>query len=376
MPTQFDNQVEKLASHAGARQITDSNSLRSSYILPLPAHSLMTFRLFGSQREVEFDDHTNPNAVNALQTDRHEQSHGGELQMNLPLGFTVGGNFIHDREDHTDLLTPINSFDRWVENYGIFAQEEFHFKSLTLIPSGRYDHNSQAGDFENPRVQAIAEAADWLRFSGSAGRSFRAPTIDDLYLTSGGIYPFTGNPNLRTEKAWTYDAGFELHADSISFRATYFRANVTDLIQIQPITFNTAVNVGEAHRQGAEIQLNHIVNKYFKDAWNYTYLENLGIPPGFDHRVVLAFSPRHTVNYKATVTPAKRWTIDSIVRYEDKRFEGNDQTGTKLGSQVVWDMRLAYQWRQMECLGVDDIVNRRYEEQPVSRCPGEPSISA
>src|SRR5207302_793625 len=137
-PNQFNNKDEKLASSPTARQVTDNNYIRTSYLLPLPAQSLLTLRLFGMEREVDFNDANDPNPFNQTSTDRHEQSKGGEAQLDLPLGLLVGGNFIRDREDNTDRLTPSNTFIKSIENWGIFGQEAFHYKPLTLIPSGRY----------------------------------------------------------------------------------------------------------------------------------------------------------------------------------------------------------------------------------------------
>jgi outer membrane receptor protein involved in Fe transport len=367
-PNQFNNHDEKLASTPNARQSTDSNFVRASYILPLPKESLMTLRLFGSQREVDFEDPASPNPANVASLDRQEQSKGGEAQFNLPLGLTVGGTFLHDREDHHDRLASANSFLQWTENYGVFAQEEFHWETLTLIPSGRYDHNSRAGEFKSPRVALIEDAMPWLRFSGSAARSFRTPSLDELFLASP---LFSGNAALRPETAWTYDAGFDLHADSTSFKATYFRTNLHDLIQPAPITFNSVANVGTARRQGAEVQLRHVLNEFFQHTANYTYLESLGMPTGSDHLVPLSLSPRHTANYVASIFPRRRWRFDATVRYEDSRYTGHDQTGTKLGSQVIFDARIAFQLRQLEIFtGVQDIGDKKYEEVPGFPLPG------
>lgn len=294
------------------------------------------------------------------------------------MGLLVGGNFLRDRKDSTDLTSPANTYVHAIENWGMFAQEEFKWQTVTLIPSGRYDHNDQAGESKNPRVQLIEDAADWLRFSGSAARSFRAPTLDELYSNSYGYFTILGNPDLQPETAWTYDAGFELHQGSDSFRLGYFRANITNLIQTvatAPTTIET-VNVGEARRQGAELQIVKSFSEEIKDTLNYTYLQNLGIPAGYDHFVGLPFSPRHTANDTLTWIPSKRWKIDSTLRYEDNRYGYGFDTGanpfnTKLSSQLILDMRLAYQLRQMELyLGVNDITNKRYEEQPGFPLPG------
>jgi outer membrane cobalamin receptor len=359
---QFNNEKEKPAVTPDSRQQTTTNYLRSSYLLPLPMNSLATFRLFGSQRQTEFQI---PSFF--VNSDRHEQSKGGEAQVALPLGFLAGGTFIHDRLDSTDFITPTNSYIASVENYGFFLQDEMKWKMLTLIPSGRFDHNSQAGESKNPRVQLIADATDWLRFSGSAARSFRAPTIDDLFTPFtdfGGGFSYVGNLNLRPERAWTYDAGFEVHAGSCSFRAGYFRANITDLIQTTPDLASTSINVGKAKRQGAEIEIHHFVNDYFRDSWNYTYLENVGIPQGFTTYVPLRLSARHTANYIATISPIAHMKIDNTLSFRGSRYEGNDNTNTKLPSTLLWDLRFAYEIRQMEFyIGASDITNKRYEDR-------------
>ena len=370
----FNNENEKPASSPSAREYIDTDYVRSSYLLSLPHDSLLTLRAFGMQREVQYNDTTDPNPISVGDTDRQEQSKGTEAQLTLPYGLLFGGNFLHDREDNSDLLTPTNSFIQSRDDWGVFGQDTFKYHRVTLIPSGRFDHDSQAGDSKNPRVQLVADATDWLRFSGSAGRSFRAPTINELSYMSPG---YIGNPNLLPETAWTYDSGFELHQDSISFQATYFRANVSNQIQAvqsDPDNLNSpyeSVNIGTAHRQGAEINLRHVFNDYFHDKWNYTYLENEGIPAGYTNYVPLAFSPRHTVNYIATLNPTLKWTIDATARYENSRNSGNDNTGIEIGSEVILGLRVAYQWRQMELyIGGNDLNNKRYEEQPGFPLPG------
>src|SRR5262249_36514568 len=91
---------------------------------------------------------------------------------------------------------------------------------------------------------------------------------------------------------------------------------------------------------------------------------NRGMPPGFTQNVTLANSPKHTVNFQATITPTERWKIEPTVRYVSSRFSSEtDPVGTAMGSMVLFDMRVGYQWRQLEVyVGVNDIANKRYEE--------------
>jgi outer membrane receptor protein involved in Fe transport len=197
-----------------------------------------------------------------------------------------------------------------------------------------------------------------LRFSASAGRSFRAPTIEEANL----------NAALDPEKAWTYEAGFEIYRSSESFQINFFHADVGDLIQTSS---SSAMNIGTAQRHGMEIQLHQVINNFFRDSWDYTYLKNQGVPAGFNQPVELALSPRHTVNYTATIIPRKRWSVDATMRYETTLYSGNDKTGDKMYPQFVADIRLAYQWRQLEAfLGIKDLFNKRYVEVPGYPLPG------
>lgn len=369
-PNRFDNRIEKQAPTRDARQITDSAYVRTSYMVPLPANALATLRMFGSRRRVRFDI---PSF--AVDTDRVEQSKGGEGQFELPWDFLVGGNFVRDRLDSRNATDTRLNYISSTENYGFFIQKTFKVDRFTLIPSGRLDHHSVAGESKNPRVLLMADITSWLRYSGSAARSFRAPTIDDLYTpftNFGGGFSYQGNPNLRPEKAWTYDSGLEVHTSSSSVRVSYFRANITDLIQTTSALASTSVNVGKARRQGMEIEIDQELSDQFSHSLNYTYLENLGTPPGFTDLVPLRLSPRHTVNYLTTLRPIAHARIDNTFRYRSSRYEGNNNSSTKLIDVFLWDLRLAYEIRQLELyIGVENLTNKRYEDRGGYPLPGQ-----
>jgi vitamin B12 transporter len=325
--------------------------------------------LYRSQRRVRFEIPTF-----FVDTDRHERTHGGDIQVQLPQGFLVGGSFNRDRLDSRDITLAENNYVASVHNEGVFLQQTLTWSPVTLVHSERYDRHSVVGESVNPRLQLLADATPWLRFSGSAARSFRAPTIDDLYTPFqdfGFGFSYVGNPNLRPEKSWTYDAGFELHQGSSSFRAGYFRANISDLIQTTADFAATTINIGRARRQGVELELSHAVNHVVQNSVNYTYLENLGVPPGSTAYVPLRLSPRHAVNYLATLKPLPGLSVDNTFRFRSARFEGNNETGTKLGSYVLWDLRIAYELRNIELFaGVNDLTNKRYLERSGFPLPG------
>lgn len=365
----FDNRRERAAVNARAEQQTETKALRLGHEIQLPMESKIATRLWGSEREVRYKD-----LANFVNSDRNESTKGAEIQANVPFGFAFGASLLHDRLDSIDLITRANSFQRDSENVGLFIEQKWQWNALTIIPSGRFDKHSQFGWSKNPRVQGILEATDYLRFSASAARSFRAPTIDDLYYPFtdyGSGFSYVGNPSLRPEVSWTQDAGFELHGANASFKATYFHASVSNLIQSTLDDASTVINVGDARRKGAEIQIEHRWSQSFRHSLNYTYLDNRGIPPGFREKVELRYSPRHTVNWIGTISPCAKLDWDNVVRYVDKRYSGNNETGTKLGSMVLWDIKFTARLGRLEpYLSVRDVTNRRYEEQAGYPLPG------
>ncbi|MGH8298903.1 MAG: TonB-dependent receptor plug domain-containing protein [Steroidobacteraceae bacterium] len=115
---------------------------------------------------------------------------------------------------------------------------------LELNVAGRYEHYSDFGGTFNPTFQIEWVPTDPLKLRASWGRSFRAPTLDDLYDTSANVTASvvlpdprspTGrslvlveqgsNPNLKQETARTWTAGFDLAPTFLpgsTFSLTYY----------------------------------------------------------------------------------------------------------------------------------------------------------
>ena len=115
-----------------------------------------------------------------------------------------------------------------------------------------------------------------------------------------------------------------------------------------------------------------MINQYFRNKVNYTYLDNEGKPDGFDEYVALPLSPRDTVNYVATLTPTEHVTFDNTLKYVSPTYTGNNDTGTKVGDYLLWDMRLSYTHALSSEIygGIDDVTNKRYEEAAGYPLPG------
>lgn len=91
----------------------------------------------------------------------------------------------------------------------------------------------------------------------SLSRNFRFPSLNDLYFLPGG------NPNLRKENGWTYDAGISMaigQSDvySLTASATWFDSYVDDWILWLPTTkgFFSPRNIKRVHAYGIEAEAN------------------------------------------------------------------------------------------------------------------------
>lgn len=89
----------------------------------------------------------------------------------------------------------------------------------------------------------------------SISRNFRAPTLNDLYALPGG------NPDLKSERGWTYDAGLSFAVGrenlySLKGSAGWFESFISDWIIWLPTTqgFFSPRNIKDVHAYGIELQ--------------------------------------------------------------------------------------------------------------------------
>jgi outer membrane receptor protein involved in Fe transport len=139
---------------------------------------------------------------------------------------------------------------------------------LELNASGRYEHYSDFGGTFNPTVRIRWIPIEALKVRASWGRSFRAPTLDNLYDTSANVAGSvvlsdprspTGrslvlveqgsNPNLKQETAKTWTAGIDLAPPFLpgsTFSFTYYSIDYVNRIA-QPAADNPfAILIDEA----------------------------------------------------------------------------------------------------------------------------------
>jgi len=120
---------------------------------------------------------------------------------------------------------------------GIYAILEAPVHELVTFQFGAREQFHSEFDSEFvPQVAMLVEPASWLKLRASWGKSYRTPSLRDLYgppvPNLGGAYFLSGNPNLKPEYAEGLRGGFELLPhDDVWLSATFFTNTIKDFIR-------------------------------------------------------------------------------------------------------------------------------------------------
>jgi outer membrane cobalamin receptor len=156
-----------------------------------------------------------------------------------------------------------------------YLQDEISLgEQLLILVGGRYDDHSVYASQFSPKVSAryiVASSGTILRTS--AGKSFRAPTFNDLYWKDA--FGDIGNPDLRPETAVEYEGSIEQPlGKKANVKVTGFTRRVKDLIDWQqsaPFVFQPT-NIGRAKIRGVEAETTVKPLDGFSLSMNYTYM--------------------------------------------------------------------------------------------------------
>jgi outer membrane receptor for ferrienterochelin and colicins len=146
----------------------------------------------------------------------HENLVAGSAQVVRQLGAhrgLVGAEMLREMLDSDRLSMPGSRV-----RAAAYAQDEWRLgkdDSLILVPSARFDYDTQFGSHATPRVAARWQATSTVAVRGSVGMGYRAPDFKELLLhfenPSVG-YVVDGNPDLEPETSRSAQGGAEWQA--------------------------------------------------------------------------------------------------------------------------------------------------------------------
>ncbi|MEE4277392.1 MAG: TonB-dependent receptor [Halieaceae bacterium] len=180
--------------------------------------------------------------------------------------------------DHETESIDDGSFDRDRDQTGVFAEYQGTVAdALTLTAGARWDDNEDFGDFTNYRLSAayVAElAASQLKFRGSYGTGFRAPSLYEISYNRG---PFAAPPAagtaLREERSAGYDVGLTWASDGGAWvELVWFDQAIDDLIVFDLIGFSGYLqDGGESSSRGIELSGELPLGGGFALSGNYSW---------------------------------------------------------------------------------------------------------
>ncbi|MGD9643210.1 MAG: TonB-dependent receptor [Elusimicrobiales bacterium] len=114
----------------------------------------------------------------------------------------------------------------------------------------------------SPKASLVYNPSGAATLRASAGRSFRPPTVYELYRTwTSGAKVYQGNPGLAPETVDSWDAGAEYRPwKGLQLGAVYFENRMKDLVYRRTVTANLLVyeNAGEAFGKGWEFEAEQV----------------------------------------------------------------------------------------------------------------------
>jgi outer membrane cobalamin receptor len=209
----WDNVKEKAAYDPNARQKNNNQYLTLSSDRKLTDNFGLDSSLYASMGSGRY---TSP--VSYIDDITNKQTIGLDMRCNASFGLTAGFELRNDAAKRTNEIAGIVSFDKQIDWTSLYLQEEFSpVKAVNTLFGLRYDKHSMFGGELSPQLTVVWKQSNDWKFSSNAGKSFRAPTFEDLFSPFSswpafGPFPggdTQGNLDLKPETSLSYDVGAE-----------------------------------------------------------------------------------------------------------------------------------------------------------------------
>lgn len=184
--------------------------------------------------------------------------------------------------DPTGSLTPSGQRDVW--SLGIEDRVDLGLATVTFgLTAASYKLTSDDGDVSgadlSPRIGVEVPLGPDVTLFASAGTAFRPPTLNETLVS--GTHPepanfkILPNPNLKPERAKTYEIGIAYGRDDIitggdrlDLSLNLFRNNVSDYIELEQFgtlfdSYYSYANISRARIEGVEIEAHYDAGAYF-----------------------------------------------------------------------------------------------------------------
>ncbi|CAG0989413.1 partial Colicin I receptor, partial [Anaerolineae bacterium] len=331
----------------------------------------------------------------------------GTVQLSFPVGtrhFLVTGIALH-KESVSQQIHALSNWrnpdSKYMVNSGYhgrsttisyFAQDEFSATdALKIYLGGRWDDWKASGDkFSNiapigttlyserstsafsPKASAVYRLTESAILRASFGRSFRAPTNQDLYVTAR-IQGKTvvNNPDLQPERGTTWEMGGEFRlSENVKTTVTYYDTQLSNLIPPRSVAATwLRYNAAKAKVRGVELVGAIKLARWLELDANYAYndseiLESEAEPASVGKR--LTDSPKNIAGIGLTAQYGA-WSGTLNARYVSHVFldpanlDVVDGVPTSCDAQTIVNAKIGYAFSKSikGHVAVNNLLNER-----------------
>jgi outer membrane cobalamin receptor len=252
------------------------------------------------QRDYQFS-HINPTSTNFS-----AYRIGSSIKLNYTFSelfkleggsdFTDGhnlGHYIRAVIPDTVISENIKNERDIIEN-SLFAQGMFNLNNFALLAGLRYTYNRSFGSDLSTRFTGLVRINSSNRVKLLFGQSYRTPNLLELYFNHASVI---GNPNLKPEKAKTFELIYLSRINYFFGQFTAYYTHYNNLIQRirtttdinQPATYR---NLGAFNGYGVEIEFKYHNPILFNSFVKYNYMDGNGTEAESNFKYV----PNHYVS--------------------------------------------------------------------------------
>jgi outer membrane receptor protein involved in Fe transport len=278
----------------------------------------------------------------------------------------------------------------------LFAQDLWHVhERFTLSLGGRFDRwrnfdalsatrilsNNNGTTFRfpertesafSPRIAAIISATDRVSLYGSYSRSFRAPTLNELYRSFRvGNVVTQANENLNEETADTLEAGASFRSKLFAIRGNAFVTTITDPVVSITLSSTPSLitrrrqNVGETRSRGLELDVEFEPRPEINFSASYLFVNSRITEYPADQALVGNFLPQvapQQLTFQMRYRPNLKWVFGIQARASSGQFE-DDLNTLRLRPYFSTDATAAYKFSERASLFVaaENVFNSRYD---------------
>ena len=340
----------------------ETNSLKLNYEHQLQTNVLGKVTLYGRDSTLHY---INPIGMHKTDDTHETEAIGGEFQTQIHLResspLTLG--LLLKKED----ISSTTLDERYRNSISGYAQQELcigvndnavKLRKIVLFPALRWDDYTDFDAGISPKLGFLASlfSSGNLTVKGSIGKSYRAPTMNDLYWPEDAFAK--GNPLLKPERSVDFESGlsfdfsqikvFTSFTDAFGLRfplrssIVYFQNHFQDRILWSPSIGGkwTPENLSEANIRGIEAEARLQISRFspvvLDLSADYTFLK-----AGDSLGRQLLYQPRHSGNYKIRISARSIWTQFEGV-YKGRRYYTRENTKW-LEPFVIYNIKLGFE---------------------------------